>query len=161
MSQNEIIDINPQTGEILISGDKADFEMIKQSKIKVVKLLKPNDFVMINGTWEAKKDGLLKILSSLPFSYSWELKSQLLDFDRGFAQVNGMLIFKIGSIERESEGMGICERTEFSGNMKYSLHNMNAKAETRALKRAIDVLFGSVINFYVLTYLQNPNRNQY
>jgi len=152
--KNDLLDINPQTGEILVSGDEKDFTLVKQSKIKAVKLLKREDFVMINGTWEAKKDGLLKILSSLPLSYSWELKSQNLDFEKGFAQVNGLLIFQIGAIKRETEGMGICERSEFSGNMKYSLHNMNAKAETRALKRAIDVLFGSVINFYVMTYLE-------
>lgn len=152
--KNEILDINPQTGEILVSGDKEEFEMIKHSKIKAVKLLKREDFVMINGTWEAKKDGLLKILSSLPLSYSWEVKSQEIDFEKGYAIVNGVLIFKIGSIEREAEGMGICERSEFTEKMKYSLHNMNAKAETRALKRAIDVLFGSVINFYVMTYLE-------
>lgn len=152
--KNDLLDINPQTGEILVSGDEKDFTLMKQSKIKAVKLLKREDFVMINGTWEAKKDGLLKILSSLPLSYSWELKSQNLDFEKGFAQVNGLLIFQIGAIKRETEGMGICERSEFSGNMKYSLHNMNAKAETRALKRAIDVLFGSVINFYVMTYLE-------
>jgi hypothetical protein len=155
MSKDEILDINPKTGEILVSGDEKDFEVVKHSKIKAVKLLKREDFVKINGTWEAKKDGLLKILSSLPLSYSWEVKSQEIDFEKGYAQVNGLLIFTIGSIKRESEGMGICERAEFTGNMNYTLHNMNAKAETRALKRAIDVLFGSVINFYVLTYLEN------
>lgn len=154
MSKNEVLDIDPKTGEILISGDEKDFEIIKQSKIKAVKLLSPRDFVKINGTWEAKKDGLLKILSSLPLTYSWEIKSQVIDFEKGYAQVNGILIFKIGSIQRESEGMGICEMAEFTGNMNYTLHNMNAKAETRAMKRAIDVLFGSVINFYVLTYLE-------
>ena len=152
--KNEILDINPKTGEILIAGDEKDFTLVKQSKIKAVKLLRREDFVKINGTWEAKKDGLLKILSSLPLSYSWEVKSQAIDFEQGFAQVNGMLVFKIGAIQRESEGMGICEKSEFTGNMNYTLHNMNAKAETRAMKRAIDVLFGSVINFYVMNYLE-------
>lgn len=155
MSNNEILDIDPKTGEILISGDEKDFKLVKQSKIKALNLLKREDFVKINGTWEAKKDGLLKILSSLPLSYSWEVKSQNINFEKGYAMVNGILIFTIGSIQRESEGMGICEVAEFTGNMNYTLHNMNAKAETRAMKRAIDVLFGSVINFYVLTYLEN------
>ena len=31
---------------------------------------------------------------------------------------------------------------------------MMARAETRALKRAIEVLFGSVINYYVVNYLK-------
>jgi hypothetical protein len=30
---------------------------------------------------------------------------------------------------------------------------MITRAETRALKRAIEVLFGSVINYYVVKYL--------
>jgi hypothetical protein len=155
MSNSEVLDIDPKTGEILIYGDEKDFKLVKQSKIKALNLLKREDFVKINGTWEAKKDGLLKILSSLPLSYSWEVKSQNIDFEKGYAMVNGILIFTIGSIQRESEGMGICEMAEFTGNMNYTLHNMNAKAETRAMKRAIDVLFGSVINYYVLTYLEN------
>jgi len=48
--------------------------------------------------------------------------------------------------------MGICEFTELKGNG--GMHFMNARAETRALKRAIETLFGSVINFYVLNYLR-------
>jgi hypothetical protein len=47
--------------------------------------------------------------------------------------------------------MGICELSELKGNG--GLHFMNARAETRALKRAIEVLFGSVINYYVVKYL--------
>jgi len=37
-------------------------------------------------------------------------------------------------------------------------HVMNATAETRALKRAIETLFGSVINFYVVNYLEPHSR---
>ena len=37
---------------------------------------------------------------------------------------------------------------------------MNATAETRALKRAIETLFGSVINFYVVNYLENGSYNR-
>jgi len=47
--------------------------------------------------------------------------------------------------------MGICELSELKGNG--GLHFMNARAETRALKRAIETLFGSVINWYVTTNL--------
>jgi len=35
---------------------------------------------------------------------------------------------------------------------------MNARAETRALKRAIETLFGSVINYYVVHYLESNLR---
>jgi len=47
--------------------------------------------------------------------------------------------------------MGICEFSELKG--KGGLHFMNARAETRALKRAIETLFGSVINYFVVQYL--------
>ncbi len=69
----EIMEIDSKTGEILVSAsNRTDYELIKQSKIQAYKLLSPNDFVQINGTWEAKRDALIKILSSLPISYSWD-----------------------------------------------------------------------------------------
>jgi hypothetical protein len=105
---------------------------------------------MINGTWEAKRDGLLKILTSLPVSYSWVLKDTLLN-DK-YAQVTGTLSVVNGTITRSADSMGICEYSELRGNG--GLHFMNARAETRALKRAIETLFGSVINYYVVNYLR-------
>ncbi len=47
--------------------------------------------------------------------------------------------------------MGICEFLELKGNG--GLHFMNARAETRALKRAIETLLGSVVNYFVVQYL--------
>jgi len=105
---------------------------------------------MINGTWEAKRDGLLKILTSLPISYSWVLKDR--ELNKEFAQVVGTLTVQNGIITRSADSMGICEFSELRGNG--GMHFMNARAETRALKRAIETLFGSVINFYVVNYLQ-------
>ena len=52
--------------------------------------------------------------------------------------------------------MGICEYSELKGTG--GLHFMNARAETRALKRAIETLFGSVINFYVVHVLEAAPR---
>jgi len=145
----DILDIDNTTGEILLSSSSDDADTIKQTKIKALSLLSPNDFVLINGTWEAKRDGLIKILSSLPISYTWEIKDkQLTDT---FASVTGVLTISTGSITRSTDSMGICEMNELKGTR--SLHFMNARAETRALKRAIEVLFGSVINFYVIKYL--------
>ena len=146
----EILEIDAQTGEILVSGSYSDFTKVQQTKIKAFKLLSKNDFVMINGTWEAKRDGLIKILTSLPISYSWELKDRVLT-DK-YAQIVGTLTVANGTIKRSADSMGICEFTELKGNG--GMHFMNARAETRALKRAIETLFGSVINFYVLNYLK-------
>jgi len=146
----EMLEVNPDTGEILVSANKNDFLQLQQTKIKALKLLNRKDFVMINGTWEAKRDGLLKILTSLPISYSWVLKDRVLN--KEYAEVVGTLTVENGSITRSTDSMGICEFSELRGNG--GLHFMNSRAETRALKRAIETLFGSVINFYVVNYLR-------
>ena len=147
----EIMEIDSKTGEILIAAkNRTDYELIKQTKVQAYKLLTPNDFVNINGVWEAKRDALIKILSSLPISYSWKIQDRQLT--EKYAQVVGTLRIDTGSIRRQSDSMGICELSELKGNG--GLHFMNARAETRALKRAIETLFGSVINYYVIHVLE-------
>ncbi len=153
-TDNEVLEIDSSTGEILVSASSNDLDLIKQTKIKAINVLSRNDFVNINGTWEAKRDGLMKILSSLPISYIWEIKEKVLDHNIGYSQIVGVLIVKCGNTERRADGMGICEQKEFTGKMNYTMHNMNARAETRALKRAIETLFGSVINYFVLNYME-------
>ena len=145
----EVLEVDADTGEILVSANKLDYNQLQQTKIKALKLLSEKDFVMINGTWEAKRDGLLKILTSLPISYSWTIKDRTLNTK--YAEVLGTLTIENGSITRSADSMGICEFTELRGNG--GMHFMNARAETRALKRAIETLFGSVINYYVVNYL--------
>ena len=149
MTEEEVLKVNPETGEILVTGSYADFTKVQTTKIKALKLLSQNDFVMINGTWEAKRDGLLKILTSLPISYSWKINKNVMN-DK-FSQINATLTVKNGNVTRIVDCVGICQREELKGSK--SLHVQNATAETRALKRAIETLFGSVINFYVVNYL--------
>ncbi len=154
-AQNEVIDINTETGEINLPVQSDSFNEIKQVKLKASNVIAPNDFVKINGRYEPTKDGLTKILSSLPISYSWKILSDEVLSVEGetYAKVKGILSISIGDTVRDIEGMGVVEKNEFNGAMKYSLHNMMSKAETRALKRAIDVAFGSIINWYVKTQL--------
>jgi len=147
---SEILEVDMETGEINISANKQDYKQVQQTKIKAFKLLSQRDFVMINGVWEAKRDGLLKILTSLPVSYSWIIKSN--ELNKSYSQITGTLTVETGSIKRSADSVGICEFSELKGNG--GLHFMNARAETRALKRAIETLFGSVINFYVVNYLR-------
>ena len=153
ITNTEVLEVDSSTGEIIINADKRDLDLIKQTKIKAVNVLNENDFVKINGTWEAKRDGLMKILSSLPINYIWEIKEKMIDHNIGYSEIIGVLIIKSGNIERRADGMGICSKIEFNEKVKYTLHNMNARAETRALKRAIETLFGSVINYYVMNCL--------
>ncbi len=148
----EIMEIDSKTGEILLAAsNRTDYELIKQTKIQAYKLLSPKDFVNINGVWEAKRDALIKILSSLPISYSWKIQDK--QITEKYAQVLGVLRVETGSIVREADSMGICEFSELKGTG--GLHFMNARAETRALKRAIETLFGSVINYYVVHVLES------
>ena len=146
---SEVLEIDANTGEILVSADQQDFKQLQQTKIKALKLLSRSDFVQINGTWEAKRDGLMKILSSLPISYSWELKDRVLT--ESYSQVLGTLSIDNANTTRSADSIGTCELSELKGAR--SIHNMVAISETRALKRAIETLFGSVINYYVVNYL--------
>ena len=154
-TDTEVLEVDSSTGEIIINADKKDLDLIKQTKIKAVNVLNENDFVKINGTWEAKRDGLMKILSSLPINYIWEIKERMIDHNIGYSEIVGVLTVKSGNIERRADGMGICSKIEFNEKVKFTLHNMNARAETRALKRAIETLFGSVINYFVMHNLGN------
>jgi len=148
--KNELLEINNSTGEILIPCEnEEETKNIKITKIKALNLLARSDFCLINGTWEAKRDALIKILSSLPISYSWEIKERKMTDT--YSEILGELSVSTGKIVRKAQSMGICEYSELKGNG--GLHFMNARAETRALKRAIEVLFGSVINYYVIKYL--------
>ncbi len=149
-SHTNMLEVNPDSGEIVLESDEKELSKLKQTKIKALKLLNKNDFFLINGNWEAKRDALIKILSSLPLSYAWEIKDKVLT--KEYAQISGTLTIRNGSIMRIADSMGIFERSELKGNG--GLHFMNARAETRALKRAIEVLFGSVINYFVVNYLQ-------
>ncbi len=90
---DEILDINNDTGEILVSASEDDLKAIKTTKIKAFNLLSKSDFCLINGVWEAKRDGLIKILSSLPISYSWIIQEKVL----------GVLSVTTGSITRSSD----------------------------------------------------------
>ena len=154
--QAQAIDIqfNEKTGEILVPATIEDKKQITFAKLKAYDLLNPNDFVKINGTWEAKRDGMLKLLSSAPVSYKWKITNTEIKND--YVLVTGILILEIGGIHREADGMGIVEPNEMKDK---PLHFRVAKAETRALKRAIDTVFGSVINAYVKNILEANNGN--
>ena len=153
--EENILEVNSITGEILVNSDEKDLVKLKQTKIKALKLLNKDDFCLINGTWEAKRDGLIKILSSLPLSYAWEIKDK--ELTKEYAQICGTLTVRNGDILRSADSIGIFEYSELRGSG--GMHFMNARAETRALKRAIEVLFGSVINYFVVNYLQEQIRN--
>ena len=147
--EKELLEIDNLTGEIILTGSKESFDEVKHLKVKALNLLNQNDFVMINNVWEAKRDGLIKILSSLPISYAWEIKDKAID--ESYASITGVLTITTSDITRQTDSIGTCEFKELRGIK--TKHIMIATAETRALKRAIEILFGSVINYYVMKHL--------
>ena len=148
------VKFDENTGTMVIPANEEDKKLITLAKVEAYKLLKESDFAKINGTWEPKRDGMLKLLSSTPASYQWKILD--VDIKNDFVLVKGFLILQIGGVVREIEGLGIVEPDEMKDK---PLHFRVAKAETRALKRAIDVAFGSVINAYVIHVLEGKNGN--
>jgi len=69
-----------------------------------------------------------------------------------YSQVLGTLTVTNANTQQSTDSIGTCERSELK-SVK-TIHNMVAISETRALKRAIETLFGNVINFYVVNYLR-------
>ncbi len=114
---------------------------------KACSILNKNDFAAINGRIEITRDGALKILSSLPISYEIKTLEQELKPEYAKVCVRLSLEFHKTGIKRETEGIGICEKNELKN---FSLHNMITKAETRAIKRAIETALGGVINAVIL-----------
>ena len=147
------IQFDEKSGAIVVPTNEKDKQMVSLAKVEAYKLLKPSDFVKVNGTWEAKRDGMLKLLSSTPVRYKWKITNTEIKND--YVLVNGILILEVGNIHREADGMGIVEPNEMKDK---PLHFRVAKAETRALKRAIDTVFGSVINAYVINVLEKGNK---
>ena len=93
-AQAEILEIDYKTGEIILSADAKDTELIKTTKVKAFNLLARTDFVQINGVWEAKRDALIKILSSLPLSYSWHIKEA--EMTTAYSKILGVLTITTG-----------------------------------------------------------------
>jgi len=115
-----------------------------------LRILNKEDFAEINKRIEITRDGALKILSSLPLSYEMEILEQELKDTHALVKVRLTIEFHKTGIRRTGIGTGICEKWEVSKGKDFSLHNMITKAETRALKRAIEVCLGGIINAIIL-----------
>lgn len=117
---------------------------------KALSILNEKDFANVNGRVEITRDGALKILSSLPISYEVKTLEQELTSEYAKVRIRLSLEFHKTGIKRETEGTGICEKWELEKSKNYNLHNLITKAETRAIKRAIETALGGVINAVIL-----------
>jgi len=122
---------------------------LSDAMIKIVKpVISKSDFAEINGRIEATRDGLLKILSNLPVSYDIKILDKIIDSENAIITVKTSVKFPNGEV-RTAESIGTCEDSELHERQK-GLHNMIAKAETRAIKRSIELIFGSIINQLII-----------
>jgi hypothetical protein len=145
-----MLEVNPGTGEIIVRTDEKELTQLRLTKIKALNLLNKDDFYLLNKVWEPKRDALIKILSSIPLSYAWEITDRINTKD--YAQICGTLTISNGNIMRSIDSLGLFEKSELRDNG--GMHFMVARAETRALSRAIKIIFGSVINYFVVNHLQ-------
>jgi hypothetical protein len=129
---------------------KKDITLYEAVINRALNILSENDFASVNGRIEITRDGALKILSSLPISYELQTIEQSMDTDKAIVRVKLSIEFHKTGITRTTEGIGICEKWELEKNKSYSLHNLITKAETRAIKRAIESALGGVINAVIL-----------
>jgi hypothetical protein len=107
-----------------------------------------NDFVAINGKYEATRDAMLKLLTSLPIGYNLAIISKSLSKEYASITIKLSIKFQSTGIERTAECVGTCEMMEVKGSK--TLHNLITRAETRAIKRAVETVFGSVVNALIL-----------
>jgi hypothetical protein len=108
----------------------------------------PKDFVSINGVWETTRDAMLKLLTSLPISYTLAITNKTLTQEYASMTLKLSVRFNTTGIGRDVECVGTCQMQEVKGSK--TLHNLIAKAETRAIKRAVETVFGAVVNALIL-----------
>ena len=103
------------------------------------RVLQSDDTVMISGKKYIKRSGWRKI--ALAFNVSTEIISVERDYGSDFkvCHVKARATAPNGRI---SDEIASCDSTEFQGNIKFSVHNLETKAATRAINRAISNLVG-------------------
>lgn len=122
---------------------------------RALRILSEKDFAVVNGRIEITRDGILKLLSSLPVEYETTIIEKEITNEYALVRVQVTVTFSKAGIQRKCESMGVCEKTELEKSGNVSLHNMLTKAETRALKRALETIFGSVVNHVILTLFKS------
>jgi hypothetical protein len=125
--------------EIVKPNVEKTIEVMKLFQEIKEKVLDENDIVIISNKKYIKRSGWRKI--ALAFNITTEIKEiqrEKVD-DKYVVRVVARAIAPNG---RVSEEVGISDSSEFSGNLKATLHNIESKAVTRAINRAISNLVG-------------------
>jgi hypothetical protein len=111
----------------------AQFEQIKKE------ILSENDTINIQGRKYIKRSGWRKI------ALAFNISTEIIKIER--ENIDGKYVVRVTARatapnHRVSEEVGICDSSEFTGNLKGTYHNIESKAVTRAINRAISNLVG-------------------
>jgi len=110
------------------------FQELKQ------KVLDANDTVTISGKQYIKRSGWRKI------AMAFNISTEVVKIER--EKIDNVYVVRVVAraktpMGRISEEAGVCDSTEFErGNLQGTLHNIETKAVTRAINRAISNLVG-------------------
>jgi hypothetical protein len=125
--------------EIVMPNVQMTIEVMRLFQEIKEKVLDDNDIVIISNKRYIKRSGWRKI--ALAFNITTEIKEiqrEKID-DKYVVRTIARAIAPNGRI---SEEVGISDSSEFTGNLKGTLHNIESKAVTRAINRAISNLVG-------------------
>ncbi|MEM3191855.1 MAG: hypothetical protein QW292_07160 [Candidatus Parvarchaeota archaeon] len=109
------------------------FQRLKQS------VLDQNDIVEIGGRKYIKRSGWRKI------ALAFNISTEVVTIER--EKIGETYVIRVKARAsapngRVSEEVGICDSAEFTGGLKPTYHNIESKATTRAINRAISNLVG-------------------
>ena len=104
------------------------------------KILVADDKVDVQGKTYIKRSGFRKI--ALAFGISTEILSVEREMRNNGVYIVFVRARASSSNGRYADGSAVCDSTEFSGNMKPTMHNIETKSTTRAINRAIAELVG-------------------
>jgi len=138
----EIVPREENNAQIIAKPDvKGALEIMSAFQELKQKVLDANDTVMISGKQYTKRSGWRKI--AMAFNISTEIvkiEREKIDDKTYVVRVIARAIAPGG---RVSEEIGVCDSSEFErGNLQGTLHNIETKAVTRAINRAISNLVG-------------------
>jgi len=139
---SDIVPKEENTTQIIAKPDvQGALEVMRAFQELKQKVLDANDVVTINGKQYIKRSGWRKI------AMAFNISTEVLKIEREKIDDKTYVVRVIARARapggRVSEEAGVCDSTEFErGNLQGTLHNIETKAVTRAINRAISNLVG-------------------
>jgi len=138
---SEIVPKEENTTQIIAKPDvQGAVEVMKAFQELKQRVLDANDTVVISGKQYIKRSGWRKI------AMAFNISTEVVKIER--EKIDNVYVVRVIAraktpMGRVSEEAGVCDSTEFErGNLQGTLHNIETKAVTRAINRAISNLVG-------------------